>query len=301
MARMAAVSVGSNTVHALIADVTGGRIEEISRRALLSGLGAAVERYGRIGTDKQAEALDHLRKLVEEARQAGSSEILCGATAAVRRAADGPEFIGAAEAVVRLPVRIISGRREAQLSFLGAASTHSYPGRWLLADLGGGSTERVVAEGSSGLVYASLELGSAALAARHLGDPPTGEERAKVRRDALAVLREGPECEPERLVVTGGTSSTLPRILSPANPPAILSRTELLDLAERLDAEPAPSLSRRLDVPEARLRSMRAGVEILLLLLDWCRLDSLHVSHEGIRHGMLIARGLKGAAWWKED
>ena len=46
---------------------------------------------------------------------------------------------------------------------------------------------------------------------------------------------------------------------------------------------------------------MRAGVEILLLLLDWCRLDVMHVSHQGIRHGMLIAHGLKGAAWWRED
>lgn len=300
MVRMAAVSVGSNTVHALIAEVADGHLEEISRRALLPALGAAVEKTGRIGPEKREEALGYLRQLVQEARQAGCEEILCGATAAVRRAADGGEFLAAAEVKVGLPLRLVSGRREAQLSFLGAASAHSHKGQWLLADLGGGSTELVVAEGRAGLVYVSLELGSAALAARHLGDLPTREERAKVRRDALTALRDGPECEPERLVVTGGTSSTLPRILSPENPPGILSRAALLELADRLDAEPAAALSRRLAVPDARLRSMRAGVEILLLLLDWCGLDILHVSHQGLRHGMLIAHQRSGDDWWRE-
>lgn len=301
MARMAAVSIGSNTVHALIAEVTAGQIKEVSRRALLPSLGAAVERSGRIGPEKRAEAVGYLADLVEEARRAGCEQVLCGATAAVRRASDGGELLAEAEAALGLPVRLISGRREAQLSFLGAAAAHAHRGPWLLADLGGGSTELVVADGPVGHSYASLELGSAALAARHLGDPPSTEERARVRRDALVALRNGPSCEPERLVVTGGTSSTLPRIISAERPPELLSRAALLGLADLLDAEPAATLAGRLDLPEARLRSMRAGVEVLLLLLDWCGLDVLHVSHEGIRHGILMAFREKGDDWWRED
>jgi len=301
MGRMAAVSIGSNTVHGLIADVSDGGIAEVSRRAFLPGLGAAVEKSGRIGAEKRDEAVGYLRDLVAEARAEGCSEILCGATAAVRKAADGAELLAFAEQAIGIPVRLVSGLREAQLSFLGAAAAHSHRGEWLLADLGGGSTELVVARGSKGLSFVSLELGSAALAERHLGDLPTGEERARVRRDAIVALRAGPECRPERLVVTGGTSSTLPRILSPARPPEVLTRTILLQLSDRLDAEPAGTLATRLDVPEARLRSMRAGVEILLLLLDWCGLDVLHVSHQGIRHGMLAAYLRRGDDWWRED
>ena len=301
MARMAAVSVGSNTIHALIAEVSAGRILEVSRRALLPSLGAAVERSGRIGTEKRAEAVGYLADLVDEARRAGCRRVLCGATAAVRRAADRAEFLAEAEATLGLPVRLISGAREAQLSFLGAAAAHAHRGPWLLADLGGGSTELVVAEGSVGRSYQSLELGSAVLAARHLGDPPTPEQRARVRRDALEALRKGPACEPERLVVTGGTSSTLPRVLSAERPPEVLTRTDLLGLADLLAAESAVTLAARLDLPEARLRSMRAGVEVLLALLEWCGLDVLDVSHQGIRHGILMAFDQKGDDWWLED
>jgi hypothetical protein len=44
---------------------------------------------------------------------------------------------------------------------------------------------------------------------------------------------------------------------------------------------------------------MRAGLEELLLLLDWYGLAVLHISHEGLRHGMLLAYLEKGDDWWQ--
>ena len=83
------------------------------------------------------------------------------------------------------------------------------------------------------------------------------------------------------------------------NPPAVLTTQALLSAEERLDAAPAAELANRLGLEEARVRALRGGVEILLLLLDYYGLHSLHVSHEGLRHGMILAWLQKGEEWWQ--
>ena len=67
---------------------------------------------------------------------------------------------------------------------------------------------------------------------------------------------------------------------------------------ERLDAEPAADLAAASGLSDARVRALRAGVEILLLVLDRYRLDRLHVSFEGLRDGMLLAYLACGEEWW---
>jgi hypothetical protein len=49
----------------------------------------------------------------------------------------------------------------------------------------------------------------------------------------------------------------------------------------------------------SRVKALRGGVEELLLFLDWYGLAVLHVSHEGLRHGMLLAYLERGGDWWR--
>ena len=53
-------------------------------------------------------------------------------------------------------------------------------------------------------------------------------------------------------------------------------------------------------LPVSRVKALRGGVEALLLLLDWFGLALLHVSHEGLRHGMLLAYLKRGEDWWRD-
>jgi exopolyphosphatase/guanosine-5'-triphosphate,3'-diphosphate pyrophosphatase len=297
MARQAAVDVGSNTVHALVADVRDGRLEDVGHFVEMPELGRTVDRTGRIGPEKTAEAIAALRSVLERAEALGPESVIAGATAAVRRAADSEEFLAAASAAVGVPVRVIGEEREAELSFLGVASRHAARGGWLMADVGGGSTELVVAEGMRMCRWVSLRLGSGGLAARHLSDPPLPGEREALRAAALAEVHRAPECEARKLVVTGGTASNLPPVVSRRSPPSILTTAALLAAAERLDAGPAAAIADLTGLPEARVRALRGGVELLLLLLDFYGLDRFHVSHEGIRHGMLLAYAERGQDW----
>jgi exopolyphosphatase/pppGpp-phosphohydrolase len=144
-------------------------------------------------------------------------------------------------------------------------------------------------------------VGSGTFAARYLSDPPKDGERARLREAALAAMRAAPEAEAERLVVTGGTASNLPIVLSRKAPPVVLDQAALLAAEQRLDGEPAGAAARRYGLSKERIKALRAGVEILLLLVDWYGLHHLHVSHEGLRHGMLLAYLERGEDWWRSE
>jgi exopolyphosphatase/guanosine-5'-triphosphate,3'-diphosphate pyrophosphatase len=297
--RLAALDIGSNTIHVLVADVVRGKLEDVGHYVEEPELGPQVAKRGAIGSRARV-ALRALRAVVTAAKKDGYDHLIACATQAVRQARDGQAFVAQAADVVGAPVRIISAKREAQLSFLGAASRHAIRREWTLVDMGGASTEIVIARGHRIVKSASLPIGSGVLAATYLADPPTPEQRARLRRTALRELSQAPDGDVERLVATGGTASNLPSILARRNPPAVLTTADLLTCEGRLDGHRASHLAARYGLPASRIKALRAGVEALLLLLDWYGLALLHVSHEGLRHGMQLAYLERGEDWWRD-
>jgi exopolyphosphatase/guanosine-5'-triphosphate,3'-diphosphate pyrophosphatase len=296
--RLAAVDIGSNTVHSLVADVVRGKLEDVAHYVEMPELGARVARTGEIGPGGKT-AIRALRSVVARARTHGFELLIAGATEAVRQAKDGADFARAAGDAIGAPVHIISAKREAELSFLGVASRHAVRREWAMVDLGGGSTEVVIARGREMLRAATLPIGSGVLASTYLSDPPKPDERARMRRAALRELSHAPDGEVERLVATGGTASNLPLVLTHRNPPSVLTTADLLTCEARLDAGRATDVARGVGLPANRVKAMRAGVEALLLFLDWYGLALLQISHEGLRHGMLLAYLERGNDWYR--
>jgi exopolyphosphatase/guanosine-5'-triphosphate,3'-diphosphate pyrophosphatase len=296
--RLAAVDIGSNTVHVLVADVVRTKLVDVAHYVEMPELGARVARTGAIGT-KGRIAIRALRSVITRARKHGYDKLIAAATEAVREAADGPAFARQAGDAIGVPVNIISAQREAELSFVGVASRHAARREWTMVDLGGASTEVVIGRGHEMLRSAALPIGSGVLASTYLSDPPKPEERARMRRAALRELARAPDGDVERLVATGGTASNLPMVLTRRNPPSVLTTADLLVCEGRLDARRAAEVAKKVGLPPNRVRAMRAGVEALLLFLDWYGLAVLHISHEGLRHGMLLAYLERGEEWWR--
>ena len=297
--RLAALDIGSNTVHVLVADVVRGKLEDVAHYVEMPELGPYVARTGSIGS-RGPLALRAVRKVYNRARSHGFDVLIAGATQAVRRARDGGAFVRSASKALGVPVRVIPAKREAELSFLGAASRHAVRREWALVDLGGGSTEIVIARGHQMLRSATLPVGSGVLAATYLSDPPRPEERARLRKAALRELLRAPDGDVERLVATGGTASNLPGVLARRNPPHVLTTADILTCEARLDRHRALQVAGAVGLPANRVKAMRGGVEALLLLLDWFGLALLYVSHEGLRHGMLLAYLERGGDWWRD-
>jgi exopolyphosphatase / guanosine-5'-triphosphate,3'-diphosphate pyrophosphatase len=297
--RLAAVDIGSNTVHVLVADAVRGKLADVAHYVEMPELGPQVARSGSVGARRKL-ALRALRKVVAQAGEHGYDELIACATQAVRQARDGAAFAVEAGRAIGAPVRVISARREAELSFLGAASRHASRREWALIDLGGASTEIVIGRGREMIRSAALSIGSGVLAATYLSDPPRPQERARLRRAALRELASAPDGDVERLVATGGTASNLPLVLARRNPPSVLTTADLLTCEARLDRGRARMVAEEVKLEAGRVRAMRAGVEALLLFLDWYGLALMHVSHEGLRHGMMLARLELGEDWWRD-
>jgi exopolyphosphatase/guanosine-5'-triphosphate,3'-diphosphate pyrophosphatase len=296
--RLAAVDIGSNTVHVLVADVVRGQLVDVAHYVEMPELGPQVARTGSIGTRGKV-AIRALRQVLARAATHGYQTLVAGATEAVRQATDGEQFALQASEAIGAPVHVIPAKREAELSFLGAASRHAVKREWVMVDLGGASTEVCVGRGRELLRSATLEIGSGVLSSTYLSDPPTPEERARLRRAALRELPRAPDGEVERLVATGGTASNLPSVLAKRNPPSVLTTADLLHCEKRLDEGRAQAVAVKIGLPVSRVKALRGGVEELLLFLDWYGLAMLHVSHEGLRHGMLLAFLERGADWWR--
>jgi exopolyphosphatase/guanosine-5'-triphosphate,3'-diphosphate pyrophosphatase len=296
--RLASVDIGSNTVHSLVADVVRGKLEEVAHYVEEVELGPHVSRTGAVGTRSRV-VIRALRSVVEQARTHRFEILIAGATQAVRKAADRDAFVAEARQAIGVPVRIIPAEREAELSFLGVASRYAVRREWAMVDLGGGSTEVVIGRSREMLRWATLPIGSGILASTYLSDPPKPDERARLRKAALRELIQAPDGDVERLVATGGTASNLPLVLTHRNPPPVLTTADLLTCEGRLDRARAAEVAQAVKLPPSRIKAMRAGVEALLLLLDWYGLAVLQISHQGLRQGMLLAYLERGNDWWR--
>src|ERR1700694_5260111 len=111
--RLAAVDIGSNTVHVLVADVVRGRLADVAHYVEMPELGAHVARTGAIGT-RAKPAIRALRAVVDQARTHNFELLIAAATEAVRQASDREAFVRAAGEAIGVPVHIIAAEREAE-------------------------------------------------------------------------------------------------------------------------------------------------------------------------------------------
>ncbi len=296
--RLAAVDIGSNTVHVLVADVVRGKLEDVAHYVEMPELGPYVAKTGAIGA-RGGVVIRALRKVLAQAATHHFTGLLAGATEAVRQATDGEAFAREAGVAIGTPVHIIPARREAELSFLGVASRHAAKREWVMVDLGGASTEIAIGRGHEMVRSSTLLIGSGVPASSYLSDPPKPEERARLRKAAVRELAQAPDGDIEKLVATGGTASNLPLVIARRNPPVVLTTADLLQCEKRLDGGRATQVAERVGLLANRVKAMRGGVEVLLLLLDWYGLAVLGISHQGLRHGMLLAYLERGDSWWR--
>jgi len=290
---VAAIDIGSNSIKMTIArlDPAGG-LEQVAWASETVRLGAGVEATGRLADDRVAAALATLARFAAEARGRGAGRIVAVATEATRAAANGAEFLDHVRREIGIGVRVIDGDEEAALTFRGLAATNDVSGRLVVADIGGGSTEVIVAAGGRLVGARSLPLGSGRLTERHVAaDPPTAAELVDCRRAAAAIFGtlEGrlpvPAGGDVRLLVVGGTGEYLGRLVpdehrvSPRQVEAVLGR---------LTTVTADELARDLAISPARARVLPAGVAIVAALADVVRPGRIEIARSGVRVGLLL-------------
>lgn len=299
--RLASIDVGTNTVRLLVVEADpGGSWRVLEQDQTVTRLGEGLASRGRLDEEPMARTRAVVAAYLGRARRAGAGDVRVVATSAVREAANGPDFCAALGAI-GAAVQVVSGEDEARLTLLGILRGLGLPGGPLLAfDIGGGSTEFVLAADNRVVASASLRLGVVELAERYpfprAVDWPRYREMEDLVRARLvaelppAIRRAGLR----DLVGTAGTVTTLAALdlgLTRYDAARVQGHRLPLAVVERLrDRLGALTVDERAALPclePGRADLIVAGVAITLAALHVAGADAVVVSDWGLREGIL--------------
>jgi exopolyphosphatase/guanosine-5'-triphosphate,3'-diphosphate pyrophosphatase len=301
--RVAVVDIGTNSTRLLVAEVGDGEIDELDRRSVVTRLGDGLERTGRLGEEPRRRVLDTLDEYAAAIEEHGAERRLAVMTSAVRDAGNGDEFSTTVRDRYGLDARTLSGDEEARLTYRGATLARDdgdRDGPLLVVDIGGGSTELVVGEGSDLRFHVSTQAGVVRHGERHLHeDPPTREEMDALARDVREIfVRDVPAEVREGVaaaVAVAGTATSVAAIdagIEPYDPARVEGRVVAAErLAEIRDRLAGMALEERRRVPGLhpdRAPTIVAGSILLGEVLAAFGLRSFEASERDILWGAAI-------------
>jgi exopolyphosphatase/guanosine-5'-triphosphate,3'-diphosphate pyrophosphatase len=292
--RVAAVDLGTNTTRLLVADVDDGRLTEVARRTVITRMGEAVDEGHAIlptAIARVRRALDGYRR---EAEALGAEQVLAVATSAMRDAANGEALLGEIERSYGFTTRLLTGDEEAALGFRGTALGREIAPATLIVDIGGGSTELVLAGPGGVVTGTSTQLGCVRLTERFLhSDPPAAAELEACAAHVRAGL---PALRPAAAIGVSGTVTTAAAIdigEEPYDPLRVHGRRIGKAVIEQelaaLSALPLVERERVRCLEPARAPVIVAGLVILLEILGAYGLDEIEASERDILHGTALA------------
>lgn len=297
--RFATIDIGTNSVLLLAAERRAdGKFLPLAERMEITRLGRGVDRTGLLAEDALAETLAAVEAFAKEARTLGCEGVAATATSAARDARNGGELVTRAEKF-GVPVEIIGGEREAQLSWAAVAADFAVPGRTLaMIDIGGGSTEVVVGKGDQLAFRHSFDIGSVRLTERHLrSDPASPLDLAELDGALDGELSRAPVVENARVVGIAGTFTTLAAValeLDAYDPLRVhgleLPLSELESLRDRLAAMPLEARQRLPGMVPKRADLIVAGARIAAATVRRLGAGTVTIGDRGVRWGYLYDR-----------
>ena len=293
MRRVAAVDLGTNSTRLLVADVDGGELEEVSRRLTITRLGEGVDSRRRLLPVPIARVRNCLAEYRRELESLGAQQTLCIATSSVRDAENGEAFLGEVEWSYGFTTRLLSGTEEAAMMIRGVTSGRLALDDVLVVDIGGGSTELVLAEDGRAAFSTSLDVGCVRLTERFLGsDPPSQAELEAAGAHVRSLL---PELEATSAIGVAGTITTLATLdLDDEYDPARTHghRIPLAAVEAQLERLAAMTTEERLSVSglePGRAPVIVAGIVVLREVMIAYELDEIEVSERDVLHGAALA------------
>jgi exopolyphosphatase/guanosine-5'-triphosphate,3'-diphosphate pyrophosphatase len=294
--RVATLDVGTNSILLLVLEAGPGGERVLADRCRIERLGQGVDRTGALDPAAIARALDALGDYAGVIREHGVDRVAAVGTQALREARNGADFLGPAARLLGVEVEVIGGLREAELAF--AAVRAAFPehrrGEVVVCDVGGGSTELIVARDGAIASLVSVPIGSVRMAERHLhADPPTAAEAAAMRADVLRALAGQALPRGAPVVGLAGTVTTLAAValgLAVYDPDRVQGmRLPRAEVERQLALYLSLPLSARREIVgmEAKRADVIAGgAAVVAAVLERVGAQEVQVSDRGIRWGL---------------
>lgn len=291
---IAAVDLGSNSFHMVVARYSHGQLIILDRLREMVRLAAGLDETGRLDRSVIETALACLHRFGQRLQDMKAESVRVVGTNTLRQAKRKGAFLDRARAALGHPIEIISGIEEARLIYLGVARTMpSEPGRRLVADIGGGSTEIIIGEGLHARKLESLYMGCVGMSSRFFADGEITEKRMKRARIAARL-----ELEPvqatfrsygwDQAVGSSGTIRSVSDVLRArgandgiVTPAAVESLIEQAIRAGDVTKMRLPGLS------EERLPVFAGGLAILAEVLGILEIRQMRAADGALREGLL--------------
>jgi len=167
----AAVDLGSNSFHMLLARMDGEQLQVLDRLKEMIRLAGGLDEKGMLTESAQDKAIACLERMGQRLKDVPTEQLRVVGTNTLRKAKNARVFLARAEQALGHRIEVISGREEARLLYLGVA--HSLPsdqGKRLVVDIGGGSTELIIGEAFDAKLRESLHMGCVSMTRKYFSD-----------------------------------------------------------------------------------------------------------------------------------
>jgi len=301
--RVAVIDIGTNSTRLLVADVAGSAVSQVERRSTVTRLGRGVDLSGHLSGEAIEDVCAAIGGYVEIIQELGGETVDAIATSAVRDADNGSAFVAELRERFALSARVLDGEEEARSTYLGATSEAPPSEPTLVVDIGGGSTELVVGEGSEVTFHDSLQAGVVRHSERCIAsDPPTAGELEALATDVRGLIEAsvGTGVAASQGLAVAGTPTSLAAVeleLEPYDPARVHGHVLALPSIQRMLSRLASvTLAERVEIPGLhpdRAPTIVAGVVILIEAMRAFGLEGMTVSEHDILYGTAISASRK--------
>jgi len=291
---LAAVDLGSNSFHMIVARYAEGRLVVLDRLREMVRLAAGMDADGRLSREATSRALATLERFGQRLKDMRAESVRVVGTNALRKARRKQGFLERARAVLGHPIEIISGIEEARLIYSGVTQTMpTEPGRRLVVDIGGGSTELIIGEAHSPKFLESLYMGCVSMSEQHFPGPRFSEKR--FRRACVAARMELEAIENryravgwDHAVGSSGSVRAVFDALREMDPAAATITRDGLDaVVERLVEAGSVTGAGFATISAERALVFAGGLAILSQVFDSLGLEQMRVADGALREGLL--------------
>jgi exopolyphosphatase/guanosine-5'-triphosphate,3'-diphosphate pyrophosphatase len=291
---IAAVDMGSNSYHMVVARVEHGEPRVIDRLRETVRMAAGLRADGTLDAEHRARALNCLARFGQRIAGVPSIRVRAVATNTVRRLASPQSFLTAAETALGHPVEIVSGREEGRLIFLGAS--HDLPASResrLVIDVGGGSTEFIIGRGVAPMHTESVQAGCIASTLRFFPGGKLNRKRWQRANNEIGVLLQqfAEEYRESGWVEAYGSSGTAKSIGSVVQAMKFsddgITPASLASLRDALLEQGQISTLKLPGLADDRAPVIAGGVAIFEAAFEALGIERLRVCQSSMREGLL--------------
>ena len=298
------IDIGTNAVRLLVVRINPNfSYTIISQEKEVVRLGEGEFKDNILKGEAMERAIFVCQKFAELAHTYGATEVISVGTSAIREAENQKEFLNKVKDKTGLDVRVISGPEEARLIWLGVASSIDIGDqKAIFIDLGGGSTEIVIANQRQSFYMNSLRLGAIRLTSKFIGEgwigPVKPETYKKIKQYACSKITVvKPRVLEYGIRLAYGSSGTLVNLAEVSNKvfkkvsgngELILTRKNLKKLGILLCWLPLEERRKIPSINPERADIIIAGAAVIEAIMEQFGLEEIHVSHRELRDGLLV-------------